>query len=154
MTLVKTSLHCIFKLQGIYRICCKVQECPMYAKISRPIENFSFKNVLKFLRYVSIYVVIYIKKTSLHKGNLSAESIGNWGTQFFCMPFQNFWCMRVPRRRNVHLVILFLEIMNQIVYLKWAIFNSLLFRVLLHNPFCGQYFVPLKRIFSPRQKRA
>ena len=44
------------------------------------IAQFSFKNILKFLLSVSIYVFISIKTTSPHEGKLRPERIENSGT--------------------------------------------------------------------------
>ena len=84
---------------------------------------------------------------------------------FFIYLVETFGATSCSHRRKVHLLIShFLEIMNQIVYLKWALafsktlpfrkilsFNSLFFRVLLHNRFCA-YFVALKRMLCAWNK--
>ena len=67
-----------------------------------------FENVLKFLPSVSIYI------------DYVFMSIRNSGAQFLCVLFETIGARCAPQR-NAHLVILFSEIMNQIVYLKWAL---------------------------------
>ena len=118
-------------------------------------HNFLSKIVLKFQPSVSIYMSI--KTNSLHKGDLRAEWIGNCDIQFFCMFCWDFWCMlgtTVVKKSAPCNIYFFSEIMNRIVYLKWAskhailvsfreiwTFNSFLFRILLHNRFCAEYFM-------------
>ena len=47
--------------------------------------NSRFKNILKALPFISIYIFISIRNTSPHDDNLRHERIGNYGTQFSCM---------------------------------------------------------------------
>ena len=57
-------------------------------------------------------MLISIKATSSHEGNFRTERIRNSGAQFFVCLVETFGATRASRR-NVHLVPLFSEIMNQ-----------------------------------------
>ena len=75
--------------------------------MSQANAKISFKNVLKFLPSVSIYLFISIKISSPHEGNLRAGSIENSVTQFFLWLAETFGSMCVPRWGNMDLLILF-----------------------------------------------
>ena len=56
--------------------------------------------------FVSIKILIYIKITSSHEGNLKTEKIKNFGAQFFEALWE-FWCHVCTTRKCIPSVIFF-----------------------------------------------
>ena len=81
-------------------------------QLSQAIALFYFKNVIKFLTSVSMKVFISIKTTSPHEGSLRAEiELEILVHNIFVCLVETLRATRAPRR-NMHLVILFSEMMN------------------------------------------
>ena len=81
-------------------------------QLSKAIALFYFKNVFQFLTSVSMKVFISIKTTSPHEGSLRAEiELEILVHNIFVCLVETLRATRAPRR-NMHLVILFSEMMN------------------------------------------